>query len=343
MVNNNINGKLREVCKKIISNSNLKYMIGYETGTNNLEVSPCFAHTQEDANKFIFSPFCANNLTVHLVRPLTERSPEKEKIENKEKQRVGIVVKGCDSRALIQLIQENIINRDNLIVIGVVCAGVIDKRKLLANLEKLKLPKDATFSSVELQEDNFIFLTEQKQKLAIPKAELVFEKCLYCKYPTPLIYDVLIGEKTQSTTAEERTPAYESIKHLEALSLQERWDYWKEQFSKCIRCYACRNVCPFCYCKECIADKTLPVWIRSSQNLSENLMFHLMRALHMAGRCVLCEECSRVCPMNIPISTLTKKLEKEVRDMFKYEAGVNMDAKPLFAMFNPEDPEEFIL
>lgn len=332
-----IDSKLREECKKIIStNPDLKYIIGYEKGSDSFKVTPSFARNLEDIDKLIFSPFCANNLAVYLIKPLTERFLVPEKVENKK---IGIVVKSCDSRAVIQLIQENIIPRDSLIVIGVTCDGIIDIRKLAVKLQELKLHESTKFSSVELVEDNFVFETD-KRKISIPKQELVFEKCNFCKYPTPLIYDVLIGEPKKIEKTEE---PYEEIKKLESLSLEERWQYWKEQFSKCIRCYACKNICPLCYCKECIAEKTMPVWIRSSPNLQENLQFHLMRALHMAGRCIGCEECERVCPMQLPLKTLTKKLEKEVMELFGYEAGIDIKAKPLLASFDPKDPAEFIL
>lgn len=330
-----IEDKLREESKKIISTSDLKYIIGYEKGSDSLRVTPSFAKSLEDIDKFIFSPFCSNNLTVYLTKPLTERFI----VGKEEKRKIGIVVKGCDSRALVQLIQENIIARDSLVIIGIVCEGIVDIGKLAVKLKELKIHENAKFSSAELVEDKFIFEIDGK-KINIPKQEIVFDKCNSCKYPTPLIYDVLIGEPKKVESVEE---PYEDIKKLESLSLEERWNYWKQQFSKCIRCYACKNICPLCYCKECIAEKTTPVWIRASPNLQENLQFHLMRALHLAGRCIGCEECERACPMNIPVRALTKKLEKEVLEMFNYEAGIDPKAKPLLASFDPKDPAEFIM
>ncbi|MEW6070065.1 MAG: coenzyme F420 hydrogenase [Candidatus Thermoplasmatota archaeon] len=329
----NIEDKLREECRKIISTVPLKYIIGYEKGSDSFKVTPSFARTLEDINKFIFSPFCANNLTAFITRPLTERFI----VAKEEKKKIGIVVKGCDSRALIQLIQENIVTRDDLIVIGIVCEGIIDSRKLAIKLDQLKLSRN--IGSVELVVDDFVFNIDGK-KINIPKQDTVFEKCKFCKYPTPLIYDALIGEPKKVEKVEK---LYEDIEKLDALPLPEKWQYWKEQFSKCIRCYACKNICPLCYCKECIAEKTSPVWIRSSTNLPENLHYHLMRALHLAGRCIGCEECERVCPMNIPVRALTKKLEKEVLEMYGYEAGIDPKAKPLLASFDPKDPAEFIL
>ena len=71
-------------------------------------------------------------------------------------------------------------------------------------------------------------------------------------------------------------------------------------------------------------------------------MFHLARAYHLAGRCAGCGECERVCPVNLPLMLLNRKLEKDIKDIFEYTAGTNPDEKPLLSSFNPKDPNHFI-
>ncbi len=88
-------------------------------------------------------------------------------------------------------------------------------------------------------------------------------------------------------------------------------------------------------------DHLSPQWVRRSVNISENTAWNIMRAFHLAGRCVGCGACERACPMDIPLMELNKKLEKDVKEMFDYESGT--EEKPLLAIFNPEDPEEFVL
>jgi Na+-translocating ferredoxin:NAD+ oxidoreductase RnfC subunit len=68
-----------------------------------------------------------------------------------------------------------------------------------------------------------------------------------------------------------------------------------------------------------------------------------MRAFHLAGRCIGCGECERVCPMGLPLMKLNKKIEKEIKELFDYKPGIDTEQKPLLAMFKPDDPEEFIL
>lgn len=310
------NKKLQDEIKKILDRNNVKHVICYSKGTYGFQTTPYFVSKKDDIEKIIFSPLCVNNLSLYVK---FEDGTEK----------IGIVVKGCDSRSLVQMIQEKRIPREKLIIIGIPCTGVIDPRKL-----RQKIPEELENIDVVEKNDKFIF-TRNGKKQKIPKKELVFDKCLVCEYPTPIIYDILVGEKVKPIGKDD----YKPVKDFEKKSLDDKWKFWEEQFSQCIRCYACRNVCPACYCKECMAEQLNPQWLCRSVNLSENTVWNVMRAFHLAGRCTDCGECERVCPMNIPLMLLNKKVEKDIKELFDYVAGVDVDEKPLLAMFKPDDPE----
>ncbi|KYK23497.1 coenzyme F420 hydrogenase [Thermoplasmatales archaeon SM1-50] len=322
--------QLRDEVKKLVSRDDVKYVIGYEQGTYGFQVTPSFAFTPEEAERFIFSPLCANNLSVYLM---LEEKPPLRKGEKEDTRKVGLVVKGCDARAVVQILQEKGLKRESLVIIGVPCTGVIDPKKITVKFPHQIKPVDVR------EEGNHYVLTINGKNQKIPKDELLFEKCKQCEYPTPVIHDVLLGDEVKSTKKEE----YKEIKTLEKKALKEKWEFWSKAFDRCIRCYACRNVCPLCYCKECIVDQLSPQWIYRSVNRSENTVWNLIRAYHLAGRCSGCGECERACPMNIPLTMLNKKIEKDIKELFQYVAGVNLEEKPLLAMFKPNDTEDTIL
>jgi coenzyme F420-reducing hydrogenase beta subunit len=313
--------KLKETLKKTISRDDVKLVIGYRKGTYGFRVSPAFAFTPDDVEDFVFSPLCVNNLAVYLM------------LENQgDAGKIGVVVKGCDSRAVVQIIQEKGLKREDVVLIGVPCTGVVDPKKI-----NVRFPRQ--MENVDVAEDGKDFLvTLQGVSHRVSKDELMLEKCKHCENTTPVLYDVLVGEGVAGIGKED----YAEVKSLEEKTLDERWRFWREHFSRCIRCYACRNICPMCYCEECIVERLSPQWIRRSVNLSENTVWNIIRAYHLAGRCIGCGECERACPMDIPLTVLNKKIEKDVKEMFDYVPGMDAEEKPLLAMFKPDDPAEVL-
>jgi formate dehydrogenase (coenzyme F420) beta subunit len=163
------------------------------------------------------------------------------------------------------------------------------------------------------------------------------DSCTTCNHPNPVICDEMIGEK-----ATERQPAPDPLAGFEKLSPDQRWQELMDDVSRCIRCYACRQVCPNCYCPTCFVDANSPQWVGRTTAGSDNVMFHLMRAMHMAGRCVECGTCSRGCPMGIDLMKFNRKVAQVVKERFGKVAGLNPDEPPALAAFDPNDKQEFI-
>ena len=165
-------------------------------------------------------------------------------------------------------------------------------------------------------------------------------KCAACVHPNPSLYDALIGELVPEQAKPER---FDRVAELEKMNPDEKYAYWAEQFSKCIRCYACRNVCPACNCRECFVDQYRVGWQGKQNNCTQNQIFGLTRALHVADRCIECGECERVCPVGLPLMELNRKLIKDLNELFgPYEAGTDLDVKPPLGEYRLEDPEEFM-
>jgi L-lactate utilization protein LutB len=134
----------------------------------------------------------------------------------------------------------------------------------------------------------------------------------------------------------------EKISSLQNQTREERWQFWLNEFSRCLRCYACRAACPLCYCTSCTVDCNQPQWISVQAHTLANLEWHIMRVMHLAGRCIACGACARACPVDIPIHLLTYDLNDKIMDMFNQQAG--MKAKPDYVLstFKTDDKENFI-
>jgi ferredoxin len=172
-----------------------------------------------------------------------------------------------------------------------------------------------------------------------PRKELLAENCATCTHRNPVLYDELAWDLVPEQTD---VDPYASVRKVEALSPNAKWQYFEDLIAPCIRCYACRNACPLCYCPTCFVDESRPQWVGKSQDPIDVRTFHLLRAYHCAGRCTDCGACERACPMNIKIREFTKKLNKDCLELFGWEAGLSLDQRPPLDTYKTDDPQDFI-
>jgi len=159
------------------------------------------------------------------------------------------------------------------------------------------------------------------------------ERCLRCSERVPLVYDLVLGSVPKVVGRDD----YADVDRLEGLPPAERLAFWMKEFDRCIRCYACRQACPACYCFECVAEQLDPQWMGIAIDLPQKQFFHVMRAYHLAGRCAGCNACEEACPMGIPLSLLNRKIAREVEAMFGYKAGQDAVTVPPLATFKKEE------
>jgi Fe-S oxidoreductase len=165
------------------------------------------------------------------------------------------------------------------------------------------------------------------------------EKCSACDVQSPPHCDIVIGEATPGGTNADR---YAKLAQLSAMTTEQRLEYWKEEFARCIKCYACRQNCPLCYCEVCVADKNRPTRIDTSATLKGNFSWNILRAFHLAGRCIGCSACTNACPAGIDLDLLNLTLAKAAEDNFQFRSGMKRNAEPLIGTFSPDDQEQFI-
>lgn len=163
--------------------------------------------------------------------------------------------------------------------------------------------------------------------------------CERCAHKNPVVYDELLGEPVAEGPASGR---FADIERIEAMSIAARREMWEREFSKCIRCYACRNACPACNCRECYADQYRTGWQGKQMNANESRLYGLTRAYHVGDRCIECGECERVCPMGLPIMLQTTKMLRECERLFgSYECGLTGDETPALGTYDLGDADSF--
>jgi formate dehydrogenase subunit beta len=310
--------EIRKVARELLREGKVDLVIGHGRGTLPLRSTPCFIADEGGADELIWDPSCGVNLARYL--------PD-------FKRRVGIVAKGCDARSIVVLINEGQVERENVQVIGVPCRGVVDRRKMERELGSLN-GLEITYT------EDAIKIKGKGSERELPLKEYLCEGCVSCRSRNPPIHDVLVGEFYPEDSGGDE---YARIREIESMPAEERWRLFEEELGRCIRCYACREACPLCYCKECFVDETMPQWFGKTTDLSDTIIFHLVRALHLTGRCVDCGACTRACPMEIDLRSLTKKTEKIVEERFGQEYGFSLGETPVMGTFKQDDPQEFVV
>ena len=311
---------LRARAMELLAGGRVDLVIGYGTGSLPEFVRPVFVDRPERAEELIFNPLCAQNLTKYILDYRDQPG------------RVAVVVKGCDSRSINQMMADGQLDREKVFLLGINCPG-------LADPVLLSVAAGRRDWQVEAEPEGFRLRWPGGERL-LPRDEFLMYRCRTCEHHNPVVSDVLLGDPILQGETPDR---FAEVRRIESLTPEERAAYWDALFARCLRCYACRNACPACTCRECIFDRPEPEWVARVVAPQSNLAYHLVRAMHVAGRCVDCGECDRVCPVAIPLREINRKILKELAVLFGAPTpGTSHPAPEPLATFAVTDPEVWL-
>ena len=309
--------KMLERAKALLESGEVSRVVGWKKGDFCHDPSPAVFESVEELKDFVYDWFCGANLSKYLIQ-----------IAKKEG-KTAVFLKPCDTYSFNQLVKEHRINRENVHVIAIECRGKLD-------IEKIKSQGVSFVSGVEVVEKEVKVFSPMGETV-LYKPDVVLVKCATCTKT----HQVKDEEIILHEPAAKDVNRFAEVEKLEAMTEDERFAFWREQLSKCIRCNACRNVCPACSCVKCVFDNPASgVAAKANDDKFEEQLFHVIRAFHVAGRCTDCGECSRVCPQNIPLHLLNRKYIKDIDTLYgEYQAGETADGKTPLTSYTESDVE----
>lgn len=309
-----LSAKMIERAKELLSEGKVQRVVGWKKGLFDDDITPgTFSSAEELDKEFIYDEHCAANLSKYLIGITREIETAKSTTRMN-----NTMAKQRDPNAVDKPIPSEVV------------------------LVFLK-PSD-TYSFTELLKENRIMRSDV-YAIGIPCQETLNggEVCESCAGKKHVSCDELLGvDENYEPGVSKRLDVFEKFEKMNAT---ERYDFWRGEFSRCIRCNACRNVCPACTCEKCVFDNNkLYTSQKVAETSFEESLFHIIRAWHVAGRCTDCGECSRVCPEHIPLYLLNRKYIKDINEIYgEYQAGSDMETKPPMLTYTTGDAETSIV
>ena len=296
-------------------------VLGWRRGTFDYDVTPAvFTDIKDIEENFVWNDFCGANLSKYLIA-------QTRRIDGK----LLAFLKPCDTYSFNQLLTEHRFDREKVYVVGVPCEGMVD-------IHKMKAVCGEGIAAVRCDgEDLMVETLYDDQPVTVAAASVLAERCVHCKSRKHVAYDELLGEDGEILDS----ARFDEVERLENMTPDERFAFWQNELSRCIRCNACRDVCPACTCEKCVFNNPESgVENKAAANSFEEKMFHIIRAFHVAGRCTDCGECSRVCPQHIPLHLLNRKFIKDINGFYgDYQAGAEAGSRSPLVDYTLEDLE----
>ena len=309
--------KIMEIAGRLLREQKVDVFIGYKKGSVPMMNEPVLIHDPDRAGLLHWDIHCGLNLCNYLTR---------------RTDRIGIVANGCNSRNIVTHIVENQIKREQLYIVGIPCTGMVDHRAVMRAVGNREI--------LEVHEGEGSFTVKGRGfEETFQVRDYLRSNCALCLHRNPVEYDEMVADPVEE---QQGVSPYDGVREIEEKTSQEKWEYFTGLIAPCIRCYACRNACPLCYCPTCFVDESRPQWVGKSIDPTDTMTFHFLRAYHCAGRCTDCGACERVCPVGIPVRQFTSKLNKDTFALFGWEAGLSLEKRPPLDVYRVDDYNDFV-
>ena len=308
-----------EKAKALLADGSVDRVLAWEKGENDFDRTPA-VFTADTVDNLVYDGLCGANLSKYLVK------------ECEKEGKTLVFLKPCDSWSFNQLATEHRIDLEKIVPVAVGCSGKIDVEKLREKGIK---------GILEVIDGDEVQVKTLYGDKTVARKEVLLDKCLACKGKEHVVDCEVIGESADTTDGDK----FDLVARLEAMTEDERFAFWRGELSKCIRCNACRNVCPACSCVKCVFDNpNTGVQNKAAADDFEENLFHIIRAFHVAGRCTDCGECSRVCPQRIPLHLLNRKFIKDIDELYgEYRAGAEIGQRHPLENYTTGDAEPSIV
>ena len=318
--------ELIERAKELLGDGTVVRVLGWKAGDLPYNPEPAYFENEEELKDFVYNGFCGANLSKYMIEA------------SKKEGKTLVFLKPCDTYSFNQLLKEHRVDRDKAYIIGVGCKGKLDIEKIKA--QGVKGIQKITGAELSDECESLTVETLYGEK-EVSYKDAMLGRCHTSKGKEHKIFDEEIGESKDTKDADR----FAEIEKIEAMSPAEKFAFFQKELSKCIRCNACRNVCPACSCRKCVFDSDkFDSAQKANVDSFEEKMFHIIRAFHVAGRCTDCGECSRVCPQGIPLHLFNRKFIKDIDDFYgEYQAGEDAVSPMPLTSYTTEDVEPSIV
>ncbi len=309
--------QLVEKATQLLSDGTVNRVLGWKKGEFDYDVTPAVFADAAALENFVFNDFCGANFSKYLVK------------ETEKEGKILVFLKPCDTYSFNQLLTEHRFDREKVYVVAIPCNGMMD-------INKVKDAVGEGILSVNSETDVTVETLYDGTK-TLNVSDVLAERCVNCKSKKAVAYDELLGEQGDLLDSKR----FDQVAELEAMTADERYAFWQGELSRCIRCNACRDICPACTCEKCVfGNPNSGVENKAPADSFEEKMFHIIRAFHVAGRCTDCGECSRVCPQNIPLHLLNRKFIKDINTFYgEYQAGEEVGSRAPLVDYTLNDVE----